>query len=67
MVWKDKQALVLHSTHMEPLPIVGTKPYVHRKISGKKKKVRTGPMYLQYMQNLRGVDAIDQLMLDKKP
>jgi hypothetical protein len=53
--------MILHSTHTEPLPAVGTKPYVRRKIGGKKKKVRTGPMHLQYTQNMRGVDVVDQL------
>jgi hypothetical protein len=61
MVWKDKQAVQLLSTHAEPIPEEGSKPYVWRKIGGKRKKVRTGPMHLQYTRNMRGVDAADQL------
>jgi hypothetical protein len=51
----------LLSTHAEPIPEEGSKPYVWRKIGGKRKKVRTGPMHLQYTRNMRGVDAADQL------
>jgi hypothetical protein len=61
MVWKDKQAVVLLSMHAEPLPAAGSKPFVQRKIGGRKKKVKTGPMHLQYTWNMRGVDAADQL------
>jgi hypothetical protein len=46
MVWKDKQAVYLLSTHAEPIPEEGTKPFVWRKIGGKRKKLRTGPMHL---------------------
>lgn len=60
-VWKDKNAVVLLSTHAEPLSPPGTKQFVYRKINGKKKKVRTGPMHLQYTENMRGVDTADQL------
>jgi hypothetical protein len=39
MVWKDKQAVVLLSTHAEPLLAAGSKPFVRWKIGGRKKKV----------------------------
>jgi hypothetical protein len=60
-VWKDKQAVVLLSTHAEPVSETGPRPFVWRKIGGKRKKVRTGPMHLQYTRNMRGVDTADQL------
>jgi hypothetical protein len=60
-VWKDKQAVRLLSTHAEPISRPGCKHFVYRKIGGKRKKVRTGPMHLQYTKNMRGVDAADQL------
>jgi hypothetical protein len=62
MVWKDKQAVYFLSTHAEPILEEGTKPFVWRKIGGKRKKVRTGPMHLQYTRNMRGVDVADQLL-----
>ena len=37
MIWKDKQALCLLSTHVEPILEEGTKPFVHRKIGGEEK------------------------------
>lgn len=61
MVWKDKQPVVLLSTHAESIPQPGERPFVWRKIGGKNKKVRIGPMHLQYTRNMRGVDIADQL------
>jgi hypothetical protein len=61
MVWKDKQAVVLLSTHANPVPPLGSKLFVRRKIGGMKKKILTTPMHLQYTENMRGVDAADQL------
>jgi hypothetical protein len=61
MVWKDKQPVVLLSTHASPISEPGVRDFVRRKIRGKKKKVRTGPMLLQYTRNMRGVDTADQL------
>jgi hypothetical protein len=60
-VWKDKQAVVLLSTHAEPVPAEGERPYVWKKFQGRKMKVRIGPMHLQYTRNMRGVDTADQL------
>jgi hypothetical protein len=60
-VWKDKQAVVLLSTHARPISEPGKKEFVRRKIGGKKKKVITGPMHLQYTRNMRGVDTAGQL------
>jgi hypothetical protein len=51
----------LLSTHAEPISQPGIKQFVYRKIGGKKKKVRTSPMHLQYTRNMRGVDAANQL------
>jgi hypothetical protein len=53
--------MVLLSTHAEPIPPNGIRQFVWRKIRGKKKKVRTGPMHLQYTCNMRGVDTADKL------
>ena len=47
-VWKDKTPVLLLSTHAEPISPPGTKQFVYRKFGGKKKKVPTGPMHLQY-------------------
>jgi len=60
-VWKDKNAVVLLSTHAEAIFAPGKRDFVYRKIQGKKKKVRTGPMHLQYTENMMGVDTADQL------
>jgi hypothetical protein len=61
MVWKDKQAVVLLSTHVEPIGPPGSKLFVRRKMRGKRKKVHTGPMHLQYTKSMREVDAANQL------
>jgi hypothetical protein len=61
MVWKDKQPVVLLSTHAEAIATSGPRLFVWRKLGGKRKKVRTGPMHLQYTQNMKGVDTADQL------
>jgi hypothetical protein len=61
VVWKDKKPVVLLSTHALPLAPAGERPFVWRKFGGKKKKVRTSPMLLQYTRNMRGVDIADQL------
>jgi hypothetical protein len=61
VVWCDKQPVRLLSTHAEAIPQEGQKPYVWRKFGGKKTKVKTGPMHLQYTQNMHGVDTPDQL------
>jgi hypothetical protein len=60
-VWKDKKPVVLLSTHALPVAPAGERPFVWRKFGGKRKKVRTSPMLLQYTQNMRGVDTADQL------
>jgi hypothetical protein len=60
-VWRDKQHVRLLSTHTEAIPQEGERPFVWWKFRGKKKKVKTGPMHLQYTQNMRGVDTADQL------
>ena len=61
MVWKGKQAVVLLSTHVEPISPSGKHLFVWRKFGGKKKIVITSPMHLQYTQNMRGVDTANQL------
>ena len=61
MVWKDKQPVVLLSTHAEPIPQLGERPFIWHKIGGKKKKVWTGSMHLQYTKNMRDVDTADRL------
>jgi hypothetical protein len=58
-VWKDKQPVVLLSTHAEAVPPTGIRQFVWRKFEGRRKKVRTGPMHLQYTRIMRGVDAAD--------
>jgi hypothetical protein len=60
-VWKDKQPVVLLSTHAEAVPLPSKCQFVWRKFGGRRKKVRTGPMHLQYTRNMRGVDTADQL------
>jgi len=60
-VWKDKNAVILLSTHAEPVSPPGPRQFVYRRIAKKKKKVNTGPMHLQYTKNMRGVDTADQL------
>jgi hypothetical protein len=58
-VWKDKQTVLLLSTHAEPVPLPGERQFVWRKFGGRRKKVKTGPMqwmHLQYTWNMRGVD-----------
>lgn len=60
-IWKDKNVVVLLSTHIEALSPPGMKQFVYRKINGKKKKIRTSPMHLQYTENMRDVDTADQL------
>jgi hypothetical protein len=45
-VWKDKQPVVLLSTHAEPVPPLGEKQFVWRTFGRKRKKVPTGPMHL---------------------
>jgi hypothetical protein len=60
-VWKDKQAVRLLSTHAEPISPPGCRQFVRRKIGGKNKKIRTGPLLLQYIRNMRGVDTASQL------
>jgi hypothetical protein len=61
IVWKDKQVVVLLSTHAQPISEARVREFVWRKIGGKNKKVITGPMYLQYTRNMRGVGTADQL------
>ena len=61
MVYKDKQAVRLLSTYAKPILATSTKPFVSRKIGGKKKKVCTSPMHLEYTRNMKGVDVTDQL------
>jgi hypothetical protein len=61
VVWKDKQPTVLLSTHAEPLPPQGVRQFVWRKFGGRRKKVSTRPMHLQYTRNMRGVDTTYQL------
>jgi hypothetical protein len=53
MVLKDKQLVVFLSTHAEPISTCGPKPFVWRKIGGKKKKLRTRPIHLQYTREPR--------------
>ena len=60
-VWKDQNAVVLPSTHAEALPSTEKSLFVYKKINGKRKKVRTGPMHLQYTQNMTGIDTADQI------
>jgi hypothetical protein len=60
-VWKDKQPVILLSTHAEPIKPHGPRLFVWRKFGGRKKKVHTGPMHLQYTENMRGIDTADQL------
>jgi hypothetical protein len=60
-VWKDKQAVRLLSTHAKPISRPGCKYFVYKKIGGKRKKVLTSPIHLQYARNMKGVDAADQL------
>jgi hypothetical protein len=45
---------------VEAIPAEGQRPFVWRKF-GKKKNVKTGPMHLQYTQNMRGMDKTNQL------
>jgi hypothetical protein len=61
VVWKDKQPVVLLSTHAEAVPPPRECPCVWRKFRGRRRKVKTGPMHLQYTRNMRGVDTADQL------
>lgn len=60
-VWKDKKNVLLLSTHAEATSPPGTKQYVLRRVGGIRQKIETGPMLLQYTQNMRGVDTADQL------
>ena len=53
-VWKDKNAFVFLSTHTEPISPPGQRQFVYLTIQGKKKKMITGPMHLQYTENMRG-------------
>jgi hypothetical protein len=52
---------VLLSTHAKLVASSGLQLFVHRKIGCKKKKVKSGPMHLQYTNNMQGVDIVDQL------
>jgi hypothetical protein len=61
IVWKDKQPVVLLSTHANPLPPQGERQFAWWKFGGRKKKVRTGLMHLQYTRNMRGIDTADQI------
>ena len=61
VVWKDKQAVFMLLTHADPIPLPTEQQFVWRKILGKKKKVKSGPMHLQCTRNMIGVDIVDQL------
>jgi hypothetical protein len=43
------------------LPREEKQPFVWRKFGRKKEEMKTGPMHLQYTQNMRDVDTADQL------
>jgi hypothetical protein len=47
-VWKDKQTIVILSTHAVPILELSIHDIVCRKIGGKKEKVLTCHMHLQY-------------------
>jgi hypothetical protein len=61
VVWKDKQPVVLLSTHADPVLPSEERQFVWRIFEGHGKKVRTWPMHLQYTRNIRGVDTVDQI------
>jgi len=58
IIWKDKNEVVLLSTHIKPTSPVGLKQFVYRRI---RKEIKIRPIHLQYLKTLRGVDRDDQL------
>jgi hypothetical protein len=61
VLWKDKQPVLLLSTHSPPTPAPGMKVKVPRRRGAVRKRINTSPVLKEYTTYMRGVDVADQL------
>ena len=62
VIWKDKKAVVLLSTHAVPVDLPGdSTSTVPRRTGAVRNLIPTSPIHLEYTTYMRGVDVADQL------
>jgi len=61
VIWKDKKAVLLISTHAVPIQFPCEFPIVSvpRRIGSEREDIQTSPVHLEYTTHMRGVDVAD--------
>ena len=62
VIWKEKKAVVLFSTHAVPVDLLGdSTSTIPRRTGAVRNLIPTSPIHLEYITYMCGVDVADQI------